>query len=95
MVATAYAINPALYKKPDDTFARDLTPVAALSREPNVMIVNPAFPAKTVAEFIEYAKAHPGTINMASPGVGTSPHMAGELFKVMTGVDMTHVAYRS
>jgi len=95
MVGIAYAINPTLYKNPDYNFARDLTPVAGLNREPNVMIVNSAFPGKNVPEFIAYANANPGKINMASPGVGTSPHMAGELFKFLAGVDMTHVAYRS
>jgi tripartite-type tricarboxylate transporter receptor subunit TctC len=95
MVGIGYAINSTLYKDRNYNFARDLTPVAGLSREPNVMIVSPAFPGKSVPEFIAYAKAHPGKINMASPGVGTSPHMAGELFKFLAGVDMTHVAYRS
>jgi tripartite-type tricarboxylate transporter receptor subunit TctC len=89
-----YAINATLYENLKYGFARDLTPVAGLSREPNVMVVNPAFPAKTVPEFISYARANPGKLNMASPGIGTSPHMAGELFKSMAGVDMTHVAYR-
>jgi tripartite-type tricarboxylate transporter receptor subunit TctC len=89
-----YAINATLYENLKYSFARDLTPVAGLSREPNVMVVNPAFPAKTVPEFISYARANPGKLNMASPGIGTSPHMAGELFKSMAGVDMTHVAYR-
>jgi len=94
LVATIFAIDPTLYKNLNYNFARDLTPIAGLSREPNVMVVNPAFPAKNVPEFVAYAKAHPGKINMASPGIGTSPHMAGELFKFMAGVDMTHVAYR-
>lgn len=89
------AINASLYDKLGYDFARDLAPVASLSREPEVMVVNPAFPAKTVLEFISYAKANPGKINMASPGIGTGPHMAGELFKYMTGIEMTHVAYRS
>jgi tripartite-type tricarboxylate transporter receptor subunit TctC len=89
-----YAINATLYENHNYNFIRDLTPVAGLSREPNVMVVNPAFPAKTIPEFISYARANPGKLNMASPGIGTSPHMAGELFKSMAGVDMTHVAYR-
>jgi tripartite-type tricarboxylate transporter receptor subunit TctC len=93
-VATTVAINPELYKDLNYSFARDLTPVAGLSREPDVMVVSPAFPAKTAAEFIRYAKANPGKLNMGSPGTGTSPHMAGELFKSLAGVDMTHVAYR-
>ena len=91
----ADAVNPTLYPNLNYNFARDLTPVAGLSRDPDVMVVVPTFPAKTVPEFISYAKANPGKINFASPGVGTSPHMAGELFKSMTGIDMTHVAYRS
>jgi tripartite-type tricarboxylate transporter receptor subunit TctC len=95
MVGIGYAINPTLYKNARHNFALDLTPVAGLTREANVMIVNPAFPAKNALEFIAYAKAHPGQINMASPGIGTSPHVAGELFKFLAGVDMTHVAYRS
>jgi tripartite-type tricarboxylate transporter receptor subunit TctC len=93
LVGTTHAINPSLYNL-NYNFARDLAPVAGLSREPNLVVVNPAFPAKSIAEFIAYAKAHPGDINMASPGVGTSPHMAGELFKFLAGIDMTHVAYR-
>jgi tripartite-type tricarboxylate transporter receptor subunit TctC len=88
------AINASLYDKLSYDFARDLAPVAGLSREPEVMVVNPAFPAKTVLEFISYAKANPGKINMASPGIGTGPHMAGELFKYMTGIEMMHVPYR-
>jgi len=93
LLATTHAINPTLYNL-NYNFARDLAPVAGLSREPNVMVVNPAFPARTVPEFIAYAKAHPDKINMASPGVGTAPHMAGELFKSLAGIEMTHVAYR-
>jgi tripartite-type tricarboxylate transporter receptor subunit TctC len=95
IVGIGYAINPTLHKTFKHSFASDLTAVAGLSREPNVMIVNQAFPAKDVPEFIAYSKAHVGKINMASPGVGTSPHMAGELFKFLTGIEMTHVAYRS
>ncbi len=91
----ADAVNATLYQNLNYNFARDLTPVAGLSRDPDVMVVNPTFPARTVPEFISYAKSNPGKINMASPGVGTSPHMAGELFKFMTGIDMTHVPYRS
>jgi tripartite-type tricarboxylate transporter receptor subunit TctC len=94
LVGTLYAINATLYENLKYSSSRDLTPVAGLSREPNVMVVNPAFPAKTIPEFISYARANPGKLNMASPGIGTSPHMAGELFGFMAGVDMTHVAYR-
>jgi len=94
LVNPANAINATLYDNLNFNFIRDIAPVAGISRDPNVMVVVPSFPAKTVPEFIAYAKANPGKINMASPGVGTSPHMAGELFKFMTGVDMAHVAYR-
>jgi tripartite-type tricarboxylate transporter receptor subunit TctC len=94
LASLANAVNATLYDKLNYNFIHDIAPVAGISRDPNVMVVVPSFPAKTVPEFIAYAKANPGKINMASPGVGTSPHMAGELFKVMTGVDMAHVAYR-
>ena len=94
LVPSNAAINGSLYNKLNYDFARDLTPVAGISREAEVMVVNPAFPTKTAVEFINYAKANPGKINMASPGIGTGPHMAGELFKYMTGIAMTHVAYR-
>jgi tripartite-type tricarboxylate transporter receptor subunit TctC len=95
LVALTDAVNATLYDNLKYSFARDLAPVAALTRDPDVMVVNPSFPAKTTAEFISYAKANPGKLNMGSPGIGTSPHMAGELFKFMAGVGMTHVAYRS
>jgi tripartite-type tricarboxylate transporter receptor subunit TctC len=88
------AVNATLYPNPNDSFVRDVAPVAATSRDPDVMVVIPSFPAQTVPEFISFAKANPGKINMASPGIGSSPHMAGELFKSMTGIEMTHVAYR-
>jgi tripartite-type tricarboxylate transporter receptor subunit TctC len=94
LASLANAVNATLYDKLNYNFIRDIAPVSGISRDPNVMVVVPSFPAKTVPEFIAYAKANPGKINMASPGVGTSPHMAGELFKVMAGVDMAHVAYR-
>ena len=94
LVPSNAAINGSLYNNLNYDFARDLTPVGGVSRETEVMVVNPSFPAKTAPEFIRYAKANPGKINMASPGVGTGPHMAGELFKYMTGIEMTHVAYR-
>jgi tripartite-type tricarboxylate transporter receptor subunit TctC len=88
------AVNATLYDKLNYSFIRDIAPVAGISREPNVMVVNPSFPAKTVPEFIAYAKAHPGDINFASGGNGSPPHVSGELFKMMTGVNMTHVPYR-
>jgi tripartite-type tricarboxylate transporter receptor subunit TctC len=93
-VALPDAVNATLYPSPNYNFVRDVAPIAATSRDPDVMVVNPSFPAKTVPEFINFAKANPGKINMASPGIGSSPHMAGELFKSMTGIEMTHVAYR-
>jgi tripartite-type tricarboxylate transporter receptor subunit TctC len=94
LVNPANGINATLYKKLPFNFVRDIAPVAGITRVPNVMEVNPNVPAKTVKEFIDYAKANPGKINMASSGLGTSVHMSGELFKVMTGVDMVHVPYR-
>jgi tripartite-type tricarboxylate transporter receptor subunit TctC len=94
LVNPANAINATLYQKLPFNFLRDSAQVAGIMRVPNVMEVNPAVPAKTVAEFIAYAKAHPGKINWASSGNGTSVHLSGELFKIMTGVDLTHVPYR-
>ena len=94
LVAPAHVINATLYEKLNYNFIRDIAPVASFSREPNVMVVNPAMPAKSVSEFIAYAKANPGRINMASSGNGTSVHVAGEMFKMMTGVRMQHVPYR-
>jgi len=93
-VSASNAINATLYDKLNFNFIRDIAPVASLVRAPNVMVVNPTVPAKTVPEFIAYAKANPGKINMASPGIGTTPHLAGELFKKMTGVNIQHVPYR-
>ena len=95
LASLANAVNASLYDNMAFDFARDIAPVAGISRDPNVVVVNPSFPARTFPEFITYAKANPGKINMASPGVGTSPHMAGELFKYMTGIDMVHVPYRA
>ena len=92
-VAPSSAINATLYDKLNFNFIRDIAPVAGIVRMPLVMVVNPSVPAKTVPEFIAYAKANPGKINMASPGVGTSLHVSGELFKMMAGVDMVHVPY--
>jgi tripartite-type tricarboxylate transporter receptor subunit TctC len=88
------AVNATLYDNLKFNFIRDMAPVASISREPLCMEVNPSFPAKTVPEFITYAKANPGKITMGSAGVGTSLHMAGELFKFMAGVNMVHVPYR-
>lgn len=94
LVNPANAVNASLYKKLNFIFLRDIDPVAGIIRVPNVMEVNPEVPAKTVAEFIAYAKANPDKINVASSGNGTSIHLSGELFKMMTGVKMTHVPYK-
>jgi tripartite-type tricarboxylate transporter receptor subunit TctC len=89
------AINAALYDQLAFNFIRDTAPAAGIVREPLVITVNPSVPARTVPEFIAYAKANPGKINMGSGGIGTTPHVAGELFKMMTGVDLVHVPYRT
>jgi tripartite-type tricarboxylate transporter receptor subunit TctC len=94
LVAPSHAINATLYDKLNFNFIRDIAPVGPLSREPIVMVVNPSVPAKSVPEFIAYAKNNAGKINMASSGIGTTIHMAGELFKMGTGVTMVHVPYR-
>jgi tripartite-type tricarboxylate transporter receptor subunit TctC len=94
LVAAPNAINATLYDKLSFNFIRDIAPVAGISRLPLVMVVNPSLPAKTVPEFIAYAKANPGKISMASGGNGTTPHVAGELFKIMAGINMVHVPYR-
>jgi len=90
----ANAANATLYDKLNFNFISDIAPVAGIARAPFVMAVNPAFPATTVPEFIAYAKANPGKVNMASAGVGSGPHLSGELFKIMAGVNITHVPYR-
>jgi tripartite-type tricarboxylate transporter receptor subunit TctC len=89
------AINATLYDKLNFNFVRDIAPVAPIVRFPYIMVVNPSVPAKTLPEFIAYTKANPGKISMASPGIGSTPHVSGELFKVMTGTNMVHVPYRS
>jgi tripartite-type tricarboxylate transporter receptor subunit TctC len=95
LVGTASAINTTLFEsKLNYNFLRDIVPIAGIFRVPNVMVVHPSVPAKTVPEFIAYAKANPGKINVESPGTGTSSHLAGELFKLMTGVNMVHIQYR-
>jgi tripartite-type tricarboxylate transporter receptor subunit TctC len=94
LVGATNAINVTLYDKLNFNFVRDIAPVAGIIRVPLIMEVHPSFPAGTVAEFIAYAKAHPGKINMGSGGIGTTLHVSGELFKMMTGVDMLHVPYR-
>src|SRR6476646_3131534 len=93
-VTTANAVSATLYDKLNFNFIRDIAPVAPIVRFPYIMVVNPSVPAKTLPEFIAYAKANPGKINMASVGVGSTPHVNGELFKVMTGTNMVHVPYR-
>jgi len=93
-VGAANAVNATLYDKLNFNFIRDIAPVAAIIRVPLVMVVNPSFAAKSVPEFIAYAKANPGKISMASSGIGGPPHMTGELFKMMAGVNMVHVPYR-
>ena len=94
VVALANAVNTSLFEKLHYNFLRDIAPVASLVRVPLVMEVGPMVPARSLSEFIAYAKANPGKIAMASAGNGTSPHMAGELFKLMAGVDLVHVPYR-
>ena len=94
LVNPANGINASLYKDLSFNFVNDIAPVAGLIRVPNVMEIHPGVPAKTVAEFIAYAKANPGKINMASSGSGTSVHLSGEMFKSMAGIDMVHVPYR-
>jgi tripartite-type tricarboxylate transporter receptor subunit TctC len=93
-VGTSHAVNTTLYDKLSFDLIRDIAPVAGIARAHLVMLVHPSFPAKTVPDFIVYAKANPGKINMASAGSGSSPRLAGELLKLMTGIDMVHVPYR-
>jgi tripartite-type tricarboxylate transporter receptor subunit TctC len=95
VVSVSHAINATLYEKLSFNFVRDIAPVASIMRVPNVMVVNPSFPARSVREFIDYGKANPGKLNFASSGIGASNHMGGELFKFMTSLDMMHVPYRS
>ena len=95
LLAGSYnAINVTLYDKLNFNFIRDIAPVASIVSQPQVMLVNPSFPARSVSEFVAYAKANPGKINYASTGIGTPQHVAGELFKVMAGVNLVHVPYR-
>jgi len=94
LVGPFAVINQTLYEKLNFNFLHDIAPVASVSREPQVMVLNPSVPARTVPEFIAYAKANPGKVNFPSAGIGTPSHLAGELFKMMTGVNMVHVPYR-
>jgi len=88
------AVNATLYHKLSFNFIRDTTPIVGIASVPNVMLVNPSFPAKTLPDFIAYAKANSGKVNMASPGIGSGGHLSGELFKYLAGVDLTHVPFR-
>ena len=92
--SVADVINATLFEKLSFNFIRDIAPVASIVRVSNVMVVNPSLPAKTVPEFIAYARANPGKISVASAGIGTPNHLSGELFKAMAGLDMAHVPYR-
>jgi tripartite-type tricarboxylate transporter receptor subunit TctC len=94
LLTSTDVINAALYEKLNFDFIRDIVPVASITRTPHVMVVHPSFPAKTVPEFIAFARANPRKVNMASAGIGTPSHMSGELFKTMAGIDMAHVPYR-
>ena len=94
LVGVPNAINATLYDKLSFNFIRDIAPVAGIFRGAYVMVANPSVPAKTLPEFISYARANPGKINMASAGIGSTNHVAGELFKMMAGVDLVHVPYR-
>lgn len=94
VVTSSNPINATLYDKLSFNFVRDITPVAGIVRAPNFMVLSPAVPARTVPEFVAYAKANPGKVNFASGGIGTSVHMFGELFRIMAAIDMVHVPYR-
>jgi tripartite-type tricarboxylate transporter receptor subunit TctC len=94
LVASPNSVNAALYQKLNFNFIRDIAPVASVVTVPLVVVIHPSVPAETVPEFIAYARANPGRVNMGSGGIGTPSHVAGELFKMMTGVNMVHVAYR-
>ena len=94
LVGVSNAINATLYDRLNFNFIRDITPVAGIIRDTYVMVVNPSFPAKTVPEFVAYAKADPGRINFGSAGIGSPNHVTGELFKIMTGINLLHVPYR-
>jgi tripartite-type tricarboxylate transporter receptor subunit TctC len=94
MASAANAINATFYDNLSFNFMRDVVPIAGVIRTPLVMVANPSFPARSISELIALAKASPGKINMASPGIGSAPHLAGELFRMMAGIDMRHVPYR-
>ena len=94
LVSSPHESNATLYDKLNYNFIRDIAPVACITRVPDIMLVNPSVPAKTVPEFIAYAKANPGKLTMASGGIGSVSHVSGELFRMMTGVNLVHVPYR-
>ena len=93
LVGSTNAINATFYQKLNFNFIRDIAPVSSITRQPQAMLANPSFPAKTIPEFIDYAKANPGKVNMSSPGIGTISHLAGELFKMMAGINLVHVPF--
>jgi tripartite-type tricarboxylate transporter receptor subunit TctC len=93
LVGSTNAINATFYPKLNFNFIRDIAPVSSITRQPQAMLANPSFPARTIPELIDYAKANPGKVNMSSPGVGTISHLAGELFKMMAGVNLVHVPF--
>ena len=95
VIAPSHVINATLYEKLNYNLIRDIAPVASMIRSPNVLVVHPSVPVNTIPELIAHAKANPGKLNMASTGIGGNPHLAGELFKIMTGINMVHVPYRS
>src|SRR4051794_23720011 len=95
LIGAPSAINATLYQNLSFNFVREIAPVAIIVRFPNIMVVNPSVPVRNVAEFIAFGKANPNKLNMFSPGSGSTPHVTGELFKMMTGVSMVHVPYRS
>src|SRR6202008_3294977 len=94
LLASPHAINVSLYPNAPMSLAKDIIPVASLNRDTFVLLANPSLPARNVAEFIAYAKANPGKVNLSSNGTGTLPHLAGELFKTATGIDTVHVPFR-
>jgi len=93
LVGTTNAINASYYQKLNFNFVQDIAPVASITHQPQIMLVVPSFPAKTIPELIDYAKANPGKVNVSSPGVGSISHLAGELFKMRAGIDMVHVPF--
>src|SRR6266478_4486828 len=93
LIGSTNAINATFYQKLNFNFIRDTAPVSSITRQPQAMLANPSLPAKTIPEFIDYAKANPGKVNMSSPGIGTISHLAGELFKMMAGINLVHVPF--